>query len=100
MKIHYETGSLGEGRIEIEVSIHIDRHLPADRQSETISFGDILDFHERFEEILTLFLRNALTSIRDNELMGVGTTLLIFQPDASSCSSMLCRIAQQMRQDV
>ena len=77
MQFEHKAGTFGKLRIDGEVALHLQRHLSTDGESETIALGEVTDFKERFEHIVALFLRDRLARIAHQELVGLGTTLLI-----------------------
>ena len=79
MQLEDEAGALGEGGVEVEVAIHTQGHLFADRQSETIALGEVVNLEEGLEEVVALLLGNALTRVGYKELMTMLSALLIFE---------------------
>ena len=100
MKIEDETGAFGKVRIDIKVTIHLQGHLLAGGKAEAIACSKIPDFEERLKDVLALLFRDALTRIRYEELMGLGTTFFVLQPDVAALWGIFCCIVQQMEQDV
>ena len=79
MQLEDEAGAFGECGIDVEVPIHSQGHLLANRQSKTVALGKVTDFEERFEEVVALLLGNALTCVGYKELMTMLSALLIFE---------------------
>ena len=79
MQLKDEAGAFGECGIDVEVTIHMQGHLFADRQSKTVALGKVTDFKERFEEVVALLLGNTLTCVGYKELMTMLSALLVFE---------------------
>ena len=100
MEIEDESGALGELGIDVEVTVHLQGHLLADGESETVASGEVANLKEWLEDIFTLLFGDAGTCVRYEELIGVGTAFLEVEADASSCGSVLCGVGKQVEQDV
>ena len=83
MEFEDEARAFGEGRIDIEITIHVECHLFADRQSETIASSQVTNLEEWLEEVFALLLRDSCTSVGDEELVSMLTALLVFEGDLS-----------------
>lgn len=100
MQLEDEAGTFGECGIDVEVTIHMQGHLFADRQSKTVALGKVADFEERFEEVVALLLGNALTCVGYKELMTMLSALLIFEGYFTTLRSVFYGILQEMKQDM
>ena len=100
MQLEDEAGTFGECGIDVEVTIHSQGHLLANRQSKTVALGKVTDFEERFEEVVTLLLRDAFASVGYKELVAMLSTLLVFEGYLATLRSVFYGILQKMKQDV
>ena len=100
LQVQHKPHTLREGRVNVEVTIHIECHPLADGQAKTIARGEVAHFTERLENFFALFFWNAAACVRHEELMLVRASLLVFQRDVSILRSVLSSILQQVQQDV
>ena len=74
MQVEDEARAFGELRINLEVAVHLQRHLLADGQTEAVAFSEIMNLEEGFENILVAFFCDAATCVGHQELgLAVGT---------------------------
>ena len=100
MELEDEARAFGEGRVDIEIAIHVECHLFADRQSEAVASSQVANLEEGLEEVVALLLRDAGTSIGNKELVAVLSALLVFEGNLSFGRSILCSIGQQVGKNV
>ena len=98
MQLEDEAGAFGECGIDVEVTIHMQGHLFADRQSKTVALGKVTDFKERFEEVVALLLRDAFACVGYKELMAMLSALLVFEGYLATLRSVFYSILQKMKQ--
>ena len=100
MQVEDEARAFGEVGVYIEVAVHLQGHLLAGGEAEAVASGKIPDFKERLEDVLALLFGNALTSVGNEELVGLWTTFLVLQPDVAALWGIFCCIVEQMEQDM
>ena len=100
MEFQHEASSLDVRCIYVQVTVHLQGHLLADGQSQTVARSKVSDLAEGFEDVVALFLGDAAASVRHQELVRMGTTLLIIQTDGTAGRGVFSGIAEQVRQDV
>ena len=69
MQLEDETGAFGKCGIDVEITIHSQGHLLANRQSKTVALRKVTDFEERFEKVVTLLLGDAFACVGYKELV-------------------------------
>ena len=92
MEVEHEACAAGELRVDVEVAVHLQRHLLADGQSKTVARGEVPDFKEGLEHVFVLLLGNVLASVRHQELNVRGPRFLnskVMVPPAGVYSAAL-----------
>ena len=58
-----EAGAANVLGIDVEVAIHLQRHLLADRQAKTVAGGEVAHFEEGLEDVVALLFRDAAAGV-------------------------------------
>ena len=107
VKLKDEARALGIGRVDGEVALHLECHLLTDREAETVACGEVANATEGFEDFFAVVNAffcardgDATACVGDDELVGVGTALLIVERDTTAFWGVEDGIAEQMGEDV
>jgi len=69
VEVEDEAGAFGELGIDVEVAVHLQGHLFADGESETVASSEVADLKEWLEDVFAFLFRDAGASIRYQELV-------------------------------
>ena len=97
VQLEYEPASFGVACVQCQASVHLGSYQGTDRQSQSVSFRQVFNLRERFEQVLLFFGRNARAGIRDDELMRMRASLLEVEEDLSAFG-IFRRVLQQVNQ--